>query len=76
MTRAHLRRTTVLTPGHLIESMITDTSSIIERTDFAEFIRSAIPGLSSTLSKPPKKPGSPRVIVIAGAALRVADLCR
>lgn len=36
----------------------------------------AIPTLPSTLAKPPKKAGSPRVLVIAGAALRVADLCR
>ncbi|KAI5479298.1 DEAD/DEAH box type DNA/RNA helicase [Pseudohyphozyma bogoriensis] len=60
----------------ITESMILDTSEVTDRTTLAGFIRSAVPTLPSTLAKPPKKPGSPRVIVVAGAALRVADLCR
>lgn len=37
---------------------------------------SALPTQCNTLAKMPKSTGSPRVIVLAGAALRVADLCR
>ncbi|KAM0755310.1 hypothetical protein T439DRAFT_344541 [Meredithblackwellia eburnea MCA 4105] len=60
----------------LVESMFQDTSSISDRKSLYEFIKTALPTLPATLAKPPKKMGSPRVIVVAGAALRVADLCR
>ncbi|KAL8281024.1 hypothetical protein RQP46_006703 [Phenoliferia psychrophenolica] len=60
----------------LAELMFLDTSSVTERDSLLAFIKQAIPTLPSTLAKPTKKAGSPRVIVIAGAALRVADLCR
>ncbi|KAK4700363.1 protein CMS1, partial [Phenoliferia sp. Uapishka_3] len=60
----------------LTESMFLDTSHVTERGSLLDFIKQAIPTLPSTLAKPPKKAGSPRVIVVAGAALRVADLCR
>ena len=36
----------------------------------------ALPTACNTLAKMPKATGSPRIIVVAGAALRVADLCR
>ena len=36
----------------------------------------ALPVPCNTLAKMPKATGSPRIIVVAGAALRVADLCR
>ena len=32
--------------------------------------------MPSTLAKVPKQTGNPRVLVLSGAALRVADLCR
>lgn len=58
------------------ESFLHDTSAVEERKSLDAFIRQAFPTLTSTLAKVPKKEGSPRVLVIAGAALRVADLCR
>lgn len=60
----------------LAESFLHDTSAVTERKSLETFIRQAFPTLSSTLAKVPKKEGCPRVLVIAGAALRVADLCR
>ena len=60
------------------ESYLLDTSSVpaTSRTNLETYIRAAFPTLPNTLAKPPKKEGSPRILVIAGAALRVADLCR
>jgi hypothetical protein len=40
------------------------------------FLPTALPVPCNTLAKMPKATGSPRIIVVAGAALRVADLCR
>ncbi|ORY41450.1 U3-containing 90S pre-ribosomal complex subunit-domain containing protein [Leucosporidium creatinivorum] len=60
----------------LPESYLIDTSSTTERTNLQAFLRAAFPTLPNTLAKVPKKEGSPRLLVIAGAALRVADLCR
>lgn len=39
-------------------------------------VPTALPTACNTLAKMPKATGSPRIIVVAGAALRVADLCR
>ncbi|BGP13638.1 hypothetical protein JCM10213_007815 [Rhodosporidiobolus nylandii] len=58
------------------QSMIQDTSSCTSRKTLAEFLKAALPTQVQTLSKPPKAPGSPRLIVLSAAALRVADLCR
>lgn len=38
--------------------------------------RTALPALAGKLGKKSKKNGSPRLLALAGAALRVADLCR
>ncbi|KDE06532.1 hypothetical protein MVLG_03181 [Microbotryum lychnidis-dioicae p1A1 Lamole] len=59
----------------LQESFLLDAPTVA-RTSLLAFIREAIPTLPATLAKPTKKEGSPRILVIAGAALRVADLCR
>ncbi|GAA5969972.1 hypothetical protein JCM8115_001194 [Rhodotorula mucilaginosa] len=58
------------------QSMILDTSSVTERDSLLAFMKQALPTQCNTLAKMPKATGSPRIIVIAGAALRVADLCR
>ncbi|GAA6029530.1 hypothetical protein JCM8097_003724 [Rhodosporidiobolus ruineniae] len=58
------------------QGMIQDTSEIEKRETLLEFMKEALPTACNTLAKMPKAPGSPRIIVVAGAALRVADLCR
>ncbi|GAA5833862.1 hypothetical protein JCM11251_005990 [Rhodosporidiobolus azoricus] len=58
------------------QSMILDTSSVTSRKTLLEFMKEALPTQCNTLAKMPKATGSPRIIVVAGAALRVADLCR
>lgn len=58
------------------ESYLVDTSATTSRSNLEAFIRASFPTLPTTLAKPPKKEGSPRLLVLAGAALRVADLCR
>ncbi|GAA6060132.1 hypothetical protein JCM10212_001429 [Sporobolomyces blumeae] len=58
------------------QSMIHDTSSVATRDSLLAFMKEAFPVACNTLAKMPKATGSPRVIVLAGAALRVADLCR
>ncbi|KWU41719.1 hypothetical protein RHOSPDRAFT_22486 [Rhodotorula sp. JG-1b] len=58
------------------QAMILDTSSVTERDSLLAFMKQALPTQCNTLAKMPKATGSPRIIVIAGAALRVADLCR
>ncbi|GAA5876161.1 hypothetical protein JCM8547_003384 [Rhodosporidiobolus lusitaniae] len=58
------------------QTMIQDTSSVESRKSLLEFMKEALPVPCTTLSKMPKAPGSPRIIVLSGAALRVADLCR
>ncbi|SCV69292.1 BQ2448_2312 [Microbotryum intermedium] len=56
-------------------SFILDAPTVA-RTSLLSYIREAMPTTPATLAKPIKKEGSPRILVIAGAALRVADLCR
>ncbi|GAA6003176.1 hypothetical protein JCM10207_001786 [Rhodosporidiobolus poonsookiae] len=60
------------------ESMILDTSSVPKdsRRSLLTFLKEALPTACQTLLKLPKAPGSPRVLVLSSAALRVADLCR
>ncbi|GAA5882709.1 hypothetical protein JCM1840_001382 [Sporobolomyces johnsonii] len=58
------------------QSMIMDTSSVSTRDSLLGFMKAALPTACTTLGKMPKATGSPRIIVCAGAALRVADLCR
>ncbi|KAM0792266.1 hypothetical protein ACM66B_004958 [Microbotryomycetes sp. NB124-2] len=58
------------------QSFLLDTSSITNRDNLEKFIREALPTMPSTLAKVPKIEGAPRIVVVAGAALRVADLCR
>ncbi|GAA5932884.1 Cms1p [Sporobolomyces koalae] len=58
------------------QSMIQDTSSVSARQDLLAFMKEALPTACTTLGKLAKAQGSPRIIVVAGAALRVADLCR
>ncbi|GAA5952129.1 hypothetical protein JCM21900_006917 [Sporobolomyces salmonicolor] len=58
------------------QSMIMDTSSVSTRDSLLDFMKAALPTACTTLGKMPKATGSPRIIVCAGAALRVADLCR
>ncbi|GAA5900820.1 hypothetical protein JCM6882_007673 [Rhodosporidiobolus microsporus] len=58
------------------QSMIFDTSSVTNRKTLLDFMKEALPTPCNTLAKMPKATGSPRIIVVAGAALRVADLCR
>ncbi|GAA5910202.1 uncharacterized protein JCM6883_001110 [Sporobolomyces salmoneus] len=60
----------------LNQSMIQDTSTVTTRDDLLEFMKAALPTACTTLAKLPKAHGSPRIIVLSGAALRVADLCR
>ncbi|GAA5958208.1 hypothetical protein JCM3765_002848 [Sporobolomyces pararoseus] len=60
----------------LNESMIQDTSSVTTREDLLKFMKDALPTACTTLGKLPKSKGSPRILVVSGAALRVADLCR
>ncbi|KAK4058864.1 Protein cms1 [Microbotryomycetes sp. JL221] len=65
-----------LTDLRIPQSFIQDTSHVNERDNLEQFIRKALPTMPSTLAKVPKAEGAPRILVIAGAALRVADLCR
>ncbi|KAL5636172.1 hypothetical protein ACGC1H_004850 [Rhizoctonia solani] len=61
------------------ESSIVDTTTFTaERTDssLADFISSTCPTLASRIAQRPKHHAAPTVIVLAGAALRVADLTR
>ncbi|BGO89388.1 hypothetical protein NBRC10512_006305 [Rhodotorula toruloides] len=58
------------------QSMILDTSSVTARDSLRAFMKEALPTACNTLAKMPKAAGSPRIIVLAGAALRVADLVR
>ncbi|GAA5990173.1 hypothetical protein JCM11641_004244 [Rhodosporidiobolus odoratus] len=60
------------------QSMILDTSSVPleKRKNLDEFLREALPTATQTLLKLPKARGSPRILVLSSAALRVADLCR
>ncbi|GAA5990083.1 hypothetical protein JCM5350_001093 [Sporobolomyces pararoseus] len=60
----------------LNQSMIQDTSSVTTRDDLLAFMKEALPTACTTLGKLPKAKGSPRILVVSGAALRVADLCR
>ncbi|GAA5877531.1 hypothetical protein JCM16303_003366 [Sporobolomyces ruberrimus] len=60
----------------LNQTMIQDTSSVTTREDLLAFMKEALPTACTTLGKLPKAHGSPRIIVLSGAALRVADLCR
>ncbi|GAA5830231.1 hypothetical protein JCM3766R1_002833 [Sporobolomyces carnicolor] len=60
----------------LNQTMIQDTSSVSNRDDLLAFMKEALPTACTTLGKLPKAHGSPRIIVLSGAALRVADLCR
>ncbi|GAA6000802.1 uncharacterized protein JCM10292_006434 [Rhodotorula paludigena] len=58
------------------QSFIQDTSAVSTRDSLLAFMKEALPTACNTLAKMPKATGSPRIIVVAGAALRVADLCR
>ncbi|KPV75847.1 uncharacterized protein RHOBADRAFT_52866 [Rhodotorula graminis WP1] len=58
------------------QSMILDTATVEARDSLLAFMKEALPTTCNTLAKMPKATGSPRIIVVAGAALRVADLCR
>ncbi|GAA5845633.1 hypothetical protein JCM9279_006055 [Rhodotorula babjevae] len=58
------------------QSMILDTATVEARDSLLAFMKEALPTACNTLAKMPKATGSPRIIVVAGAALRVADLCR
>ncbi|TNY23607.1 U3-containing 90S pre-ribosomal complex subunit-domain containing protein [Rhodotorula diobovata] len=58
------------------QSMIHDTATVEARDSLLAFMKEALPTACNTLAKMPKATGSPRIIVVAGAALRVADLCR
>ncbi|GAA5914868.1 hypothetical protein JCM8208_003033 [Rhodotorula glutinis] len=58
------------------QSMILDTATVQARDSLLAFMKEALPTACNTLAKMPKATGSPRIIVVAGAALRVADLCR
>ncbi|KDN49316.1 hypothetical protein RSAG8_02018, partial [Rhizoctonia solani AG-8 WAC10335] len=61
------------------ESSIVDTTTFTaERTDrsLANFINSTCPTLASRIAQRPKHHAAPTAIVLAGAALRVADLTR
>ncbi|CEL52472.1 Protein CMSS1 OS=Danio rerio GN=cmss1 PE=2 SV=1 [Rhizoctonia solani AG-1 IB] len=61
------------------ESSIVDTTTFtLERTDssLSEFITSTCPTLASRIAQRPKHHAAPTAIVLAGAALRVADLTR
>ncbi|GAA6025330.1 hypothetical protein JCM11491_000394 [Sporobolomyces phaffii] len=60
----------------LNQTMIHDTSPVTARSDLLAFMKEALPTACTTLGKLPKAHGSPRIIVLSGAALRVADLCR
>ncbi|GAA6051858.1 hypothetical protein JCM3770_005501 [Rhodotorula araucariae] len=60
----------------ITQSMIQDVASVEGRDSLLAFMKEALPTACNTLAKMPKATGSPRIVVVAGAALRVADLCR
>ncbi|KZT11479.1 uncharacterized protein LAESUDRAFT_642058 [Laetiporus sulphureus 93-53] len=61
------------------ESSIVDTTQWVESKNLdrlVEFISKVLPTLHTRLSQRPKSSGSPTLIFVAGAALRVADITR
>lgn len=59
------------------ESMLVDTSDITERKSLTQFIQSALKLYGKDLQIADDTPaGTPRLLVVNGAALRIADAVR
>lgn len=67
----------IVADSHPVSFLLDSTSVAAEsRASLALFVPAACPDVLAALKTAPAKPASPVVIVLGGAALRVADLCR